>query len=336
MTAKVSPFHVLMMVWCCCTQLSVAFINLAHQSTHIMPLPTKACSPFHHRSQQVSLAAKENECDSKVSRRSALLQIISAGTGVIVATQSASASPSSSSSSVSIAQVTDPTVVAGSISLGTGAFFAVSSLRREAVSSSSSPPPFEVKRTEPIPYGLSQGRNYWNGVNLAAAKAYTGRISPKAQTSPETSPSKEEDVPPLIHSSNETSILNETTPLATDNDDTPLPDYNAENTDDAKPTDESSDEDTLVALASYTSNDRFITPVDDITQGSIDIDVPTELSLTLRDSPSKKTTLRSLLDRNISSTTPLNTEPATNVRSSNLTQLLKGNEERYQSRPKSY
>eukprot|EP00970_Alexandrium_tamarense_P012203 scaffold2818_cov146-Alexandrium_tamarense.AAC.2 len=121
--------------------------------------------------------------EGEINRRSAIFRIIAAGTVVAInpkkSTPPASASDvnkadSPASSSVSVSRV-DPTVTLGALSLGAGALFAGSIVMKRDEPTSA---PLWV---EPAPYGLQQGRNYWNGVELTSVGSAKEQPSAKAQ-----------------------------------------------------------------------------------------------------------------------------------------------------------
>jgi|Transcript_20696 hypothetical protein len=177
---------------CCLSTIVLAFTGTTVSSTRAANvILINDASRKHITSQKMKQEHGEHDQlqvdEGEINRRSAIFRIIAAGTVVAInpkkSTPPASASdlnkadsPASSSSvSVSRKKTVDPTVTLGALSLGAGALFAGSIVMKRDEPTSA---PLWV---EPAPYGLQQGRNYWNGVELTSVGSAKEQPSAKAQ-----------------------------------------------------------------------------------------------------------------------------------------------------------
>ena len=152
-----------------------------------------------------------------VSRRKAIYSLIAAGTVTTVQPKAASArkprdevaeaSPTSSST-VTISQGVGPGLLPLSmLTVGAASFASYFSKNDESVVS----PLYK----EPVPYGMREGRNYWNGIDLTAASAVSKSPSSSTMMKPKPSGRNETtvvDKNPKIkssQSSNETAASND-------------------------------------------------------------------------------------------------------------------------------
>jgi hypothetical protein len=173
---------------CCLSTIVLAFTGTTVSSTRAANvILINDASRKHITSQKMKQEDGEHDQlqvdEGEINRRSAIFRIIAAGTVVAInpkkSTPPASASDvnkadSPASSSVSVSRV-DPTVTLGALSLGAGALFAGSIVMKRDEPTSA---PLWV---EPAPYGLQQGRNYWNGVELTSVGSAKEQPSAKAR-----------------------------------------------------------------------------------------------------------------------------------------------------------